>query len=51
MKSELLKLQLKDALRKMESILRTKNRSSNEYTKAVRSYQRLLHLVDSNQSI
>jgi hypothetical protein len=39
--------QLRDAMRRMDSILRTKNRSSKEYMLAVRDYQKLLHLADS----
>ena len=40
---------IQTAERKMENVLRTQNRFSNEYMRAVRDYQKLLHLMDSTE--
>jgi hypothetical protein len=41
--------EIRNAVQRMEQILRTESKSSNRYLRAVRDYQRLLHLLDSTE--
>jgi hypothetical protein len=41
--------EIRTAIERMEQILRRESKSSNKYLRAVRDYQRLLHLLDSTE--